>query len=600
MSNYKKRLPPIKYTSRDFQSIRADLISHAKRYYPDTFKDFSEASFGALMVDSVAYVGDILSFYLDYQVNESFLDTSIEYNNILRHGRSLGYKFAGRGTASGEVTLFIIVPANDVGMGYDSDYVPVLKAGSSFSSNEGARFTLTDDVRFDQSNNQVVVARVNESTGVPTHYAIRSQGSVVSGRLQSKSFTIGEFERFRKIKIGGPNVSEIINVIDQDGNVYYEVDYLSQDTVFREIVNKTVTNDSVPSILKPITVPRRFTVIKTRASTTLQFGYGSNSELERESIVDPKNITMDLFGRDYFADKAFDPSKLISSDKFGIGPQNTILTVTYRENAEISPNTFVNGVNKVVSKRFLFESENVLASSKKRSVINSLEVINEKPIVGDVSLPTVDEVRQRIRDVYASQNRAVTKNDYEALAMLMPQKFGLVKRVNVIRDPDSTKRNLNMFVLSENTNGYFTKANTTLKRNLKMWLSSYKMMSDTVDILDAKIVNIGIEYSIVVKPGADKIRAITLANSQLVARYQEKFYIGEPFYISEIYSIINRISDIIDVKNVRVVQKRRAPYSDIRFDIRQNTSEDGNYIVVPKNVALEIKFPNSDIKGTVV
>ena len=599
MSKYKKRLTPIKYTSRDFESIRGDLINHAKRYYPDTFKDFSEASFGALMIDSVAYIGDILSFYLDYQANESFLDTSIEYNNILRHGKALGYKFAGRGVASGEVTLYIIVPANEVGMGADSDYIPVLKANSSFVGG-GNRFTLTDDVRFDQPDNHVVVARVNESTGMPTHYAIKSRGTVISGVTRSSTFDIGEFQRFRKIKIGGPNISEIISVTDSDGNRYHEVDYLSQDTVFKEIVNKSITDDSVPSILKPITVPRRFSTMRTRGATVLQFGYGSESQLDQESVVDPKNIVMDLFGKDYFADRSFDPSKLLSTDKFGVGPSDTVLTVTYRQGTDTSANTFVNSINEISGKTFIFESSRDLAKAKKREVVDSLEVTNEKPIVGDVSMPSVEEVRQRIGDVFATQNRAVTKNDYQALAMMMPQKFGLVKRVNVIRDPDSTKRNLNMYVLSENANGFFTQANSTLKRNLKVWLSNYKMMSDTVDILDAKIVNIGIEFSIVVKPSADKVQALAKANAVLSARYSEKFYIGEPFYIAEVYSLVNKVTDIIDVKNAKIVLKRRSPYSDIRFDIPGNTSADGNYIATPKNVVLEIKFPNFDIKGTIV
>lgn len=599
MSSYKKRLTPIKYTSRDFESIRNDLIEHAKRYYPDTFKDFSEASFGALMVDSVAYIGDILSFYLDYQANESFLDTSIEYNNVLRHGKALGYKYAGRGAASGEVTLYIVVPANETGMGADSDYIPVLKAGSSFTG-AGNRFTLTDDVRFDQPDNHVVVARVNEATGMPTHYAIKSRGTVISGVTRFSTFDIGEFQRFRKIKIGGPNVSEIISVTDSDGNKYHEVDYLSQDTIFKEIVNKNITDDSVPSILKPITVPRRFSTMRTRGSTVIQFGYGSESQLDQESVVDPKSIVMDLFGRDYFADRSFDPSKLLSTDKFGVGPSNTVLSVVYRQSTETGANTFVNSINEVSSKSFVFESSRDLAKVKKREVINSLEVTNEKPIVGDISMPSVEEVRQRIGDVFATQNRAVTKSDYQALAMMMPQKFGLVKRVNVIRDPDSTKRNLNMYVLSENANGFFTQANSTLKRNLKAWLSNYKMMSDTVDILDAKIVNIGIEFSIVVKPASDKIQALAKAHAVLAARYSEKFYIGEPFYIAEVYSLVNKVSDIIDVKNAKIVLKRRAPYSDIRFDIPGNTSADGNYIATPKNVVLEIKFPSFDIKGTVV
>jgi len=90
-----KKLVPIDYTSREFESIRRDLIDLASRFYPDSFQDFSEGSFGAMMIDSVAYVGDQLSLYLDYNVNEAFLDTSYQLSNIMRHGRVLGYKAQG-------------------------------------------------------------------------------------------------------------------------------------------------------------------------------------------------------------------------------------------------------------------------------------------------------------------------------------------------------------------------------------------------------------------------------------------------------------------------------------------------------------------------
>ena len=122
--------PSIKYTSRDFNSIRNDLIEHAKRYYPDSFKDFNEASFGAMMVDSVAYVGDILSFYLDYQANESFLTTAHEYNNIIKHGKALGYKVAPAPSSYGMVTLFVRVPAAPSGFGPDTSFIPTLRRGT--------------------------------------------------------------------------------------------------------------------------------------------------------------------------------------------------------------------------------------------------------------------------------------------------------------------------------------------------------------------------------------------------------------------------------------------------------------------------------------
>ena len=228
MSNKKS---PINFTSREYNSIRAELIKHAKRYYPDTFKDFSEASFGALMLDSVAYIGDQLSFYLDYQTNESFLDTATEYDNVVKLARQMGYKFQGRSTSTGEATFYILVPANDVGLGPKSEYLPVLKKGSQFGGSNGSPFLLSEDVRFDSSTNEVVAGRVDSTTGIPTYYAVRSTGKVISGALTQENFTIGTAEKFKKIKLSSPNCSEVLKVYDSNGHEYYEVEYLSQNVI---------------------------------------------------------------------------------------------------------------------------------------------------------------------------------------------------------------------------------------------------------------------------------------------------------------------------------------------------------------------------------
>ena len=546
-SKYKKRLPSIKYTSRDFQSIRNDLIEHARKYYPDTFRDFSEASFGSMMVDSVAYIGDILSFYLDYQVNESFLDTSIEYNNILRHGYALGYKHRGPAAALGEIALYISCPANSSGMGINTDYLPVIKRGSVVVSRSGGSYTLVDDVRFNDTTNQVVVSKVNESTGLPTHYAIKAYGRIMSGVVKTVSFE-GDFERFRRLRIGTSDVSEIVSVVDAEGNQYYEVDYLSQDTIHKEIVNKNVANDPVSSILKPFTVPRRFTVVRTRSSTSLQFGQGSASETSSPSVVDPKNISLDVFGKDYVSDRSFDPSRLISTDKFGIGPSNTKLRIKYIRNNDANSNSAVGSVNKVTQLETFFEKESTLSTQIMGSVRGSVECFNESPISGRTRPATVDEVRQDIADVFATQNRAVT----------------------------------------------------TLKRNLKTWLGKYKMMTDTIDILDAKVVNIGIEYKVVITPGVDKFKALQDASASLSRLFQRKYFIGEMFSIPEVWSALNRSGGILDVKDVKIVTKTGTGYSKTGFNIEQNLSPDGRFIATPINVALEIKFPGTDIKGTAV
>ena len=196
MADSQTKILPIDYTHRDFQSIRADLMQIAERFYPDTFQDFSEASFGALMLDSVAYVGDQLSLYLDYNVNETFLDTAYQYSNILRHGRILGYRDTGRSSTYGQVQFFILVPASATGIGPDTRYLPILKRGSRCTSQSGLNFVLTENIDFNNVANPVVVARVDESTGAPTFFAVKASANVVSGFFSQQSLVIKNYQRF--------------------------------------------------------------------------------------------------------------------------------------------------------------------------------------------------------------------------------------------------------------------------------------------------------------------------------------------------------------------------------------------------------------------
>ena len=152
---------PINYTSRDFETIKEDLVNYAKRYYPTTFKDFNEASFGSLMLDLVAYVGDQLSFYADYQANESFLDSAIEFKNIVRLCKQLGYKLPGAAVASGNCTFYVKVPASSTTRGPDLNYFPILQRGTTLSSTNGASYTLVENVDFTKSSNEITVAEVD-------------------------------------------------------------------------------------------------------------------------------------------------------------------------------------------------------------------------------------------------------------------------------------------------------------------------------------------------------------------------------------------------------------------------------------------------------
>ena len=591
MSDEQKKIIPIDYTHREFQSIRSDLMGIAERFYPDSFQDFSEASFGSLMLDAVAYVGDQLSFYLDYNVNESFLDTAYQYNNVLRHGRILGYKFTGRPSTFGKVAMFVLVPASSTGLGPDTDYIPILKKGSRFSSTTGLNFVLTENIDFAATKNQTVVARTDSDTGAPTFYAIKAYGNVVSGYFSQEQLNVGAFQRFKKIKLAATNLAEIISVTDSEGNEYFEVEYLAQDMVFKEISNTNFKNDNVPSIIKPYLVTRKFIVERSRYATYLQFGSGNAAE--SNVVADPQSVAINVFGKDYVSDTTFDPTRLSKNENYGIVPTNTTLTVTYRVTNPTDSNVGVNTVTTVGSAGLDFPNREALDDSTVRTIIN------EEPIMGNVSSATTSEIKRRIFDTFPTQNRAVTQADYENLVYRMHSKFGSVKRCSVQRDPDSLKRNLNLYVISEDQNGFLTTTNSTIKNNLKIWMNHFRMISDTIDILDPYIINFGIDF--IVKPSTNADKFILLDNcvSALKQKYSTAFFIGEPIYISDIYDALKRVKGVLDVVKVKLNNKAGTNYSGVEIDINANLSPDGNYLVVPKNAILELKFPDVDVKGKI-
>jgi hypothetical protein len=591
---------PINYTDRDFNSIKQSLIDYAKRYYPNNFKDFNEASFGSMVIDTVAYVGDILSFYLDYQTNESFLDTAIEYNNLIKLGKQLGFKFRGNPSSTGIQTFYIIVPADVIGTKPDFNYFPKLLRGSSFGSSAGNQFILTENVDFSNSNNEIVVAEVDDTTGLPTSYAVKAQGKIISGEIVEEIIPIGSFQKFLKIQLGGENISEILSVTDAEGHDYYEVDYLSQNIIYKSIINRGSDGDAAPEILKPIIVPRRYVVEQDRNATFLQFGYGTEENITDNVVEDPSEVVLDVFGKDYITSDTFDPSKLLETDKFGVAPSNTTLSVVYRKNSTENVNSAANSITEVIQPIFDFENITQLDTTKTNNVVSSLETSNDETIIGDVSLPTSEELKIRIKDKYASQNRAVTREDYKTLVYNMPPRFGSIKRVNVVPDRDSFKRNLNMYVVSENQNGSLVQTSDTIKQNLKVWINQNKMINDTIDILDAVIVNIGINFEAIAVYEENKYVVLNNAVNKIIDRYQNLLDIGEPFSITDIYNTLKEVDGIADVTNVQIVTKTVTGYSDANFNVNEHITADGRLIMAEENTIFEIKFPKVDIVGSIL
>jgi len=592
---------PINYTSRDFASIKQDLENYAKRYYPTTFKDFSEASFGSLVLDMVSYVGDQLSYYADFQTNESLLDSAILYENVVRLSEIMGYKQLGSPQSTGIASFYIEVPAKATARGPDLNYVPILLRGALVSSNGNAVYTLDENVDFSASENEITVSKVDNTTGNPTSFAIKASGRVISGQEKQETISVGDYQRFLRLQISDNNVTEILSVTDSQGNEYYQVDYLTQDIVFQQFRNTESDRTAVPFIIKTKPVPRRFiTEFTGMGKTYIQFGYGSEENLTKDVIVDPADVVLNVSGRTYTTDQTFDPTNLIESDKFGVVPTNTSLTIKYMSNTTTSVNAAVGTLATVISPTFTFRDQGSLSPTATTAVISSIQVENEEPIQGDTSVLSTEEIRQRAFGTFAAQNRAVTRTDYINLLYRMPASFGSIKRANVVRDPDSFKRNLNVYILAEDTAGDLSIPNRALLQNAAIWLNKYRMINDTLDILSGRVINIGINFTILPELDVNKYTLLDACYRKLLNEYiNVKFNIGEAVYISEIYKLLNEVPGVVDTTDVEIVNKTGAAYAGYVYDIDSNLSDDGRFLKIPEDSVAEVLLPSVDIMGVV-
>tara|TARA_Y100000114_G_scaffold58753_3_gene53751 strand:+ start:10949 stop:12745 length:1797 start_codon:yes stop_codon:yes gene_type:complete len=592
--------PIINYTGRDFAAIKQELTNYAQKYYPETFRDFNEASFGSLMLDMVSYVGDIISFYTDYQANESFMDTALEFSNVLKLSKQFGYKFRPNASSFGEASFFITVPVIENSITPDYTYAPILRRGSVFSTTANQIFTLVEDVDFESSTDFIEVGSSNVDGTSPSRFAIKAKGTVVSGELEETVFAIDDYEKFLRLKINDSDITEIVSVFDSQGNNYYEVDYLTQDVVYVPVLNTSNSKKYAKNIYKPISVPRRFTTEFLTDGAELQFGFGTNDNEEKK--LDPTSMSLDIFGKEHITEKSFDPTILLKTNKLGIVPSNTALTVIYRRNSQAIMNAPVDTLVNVVNSEFSFKPNVNVLDAEVSLVQSSLQLTNEEQITGDSAQISSQELKIRSQGAFSSQNRAVTADDYVSLCYNMPANFGQIKRASLTRDQTSFNgKNLNLYIMSTDSNGKLADTNIIVKQNLRNWINQYKMVGDTVDILDGRIINLQINFELVSFANINKFDVLSECVSTLSDFYTGNYYdFGEPFKITDVYKVLNNIPSVVDTKLVTVTQKFGTNYSNVDFNFDEMISNDGRHLIAPENAIFEVKFPSADITGEVI
>ncbi len=598
------------FLNKDFVDFRSQLLDYARTYFPDRIQDFSEASLGGLFLDLAAYVGDVSSFYLDHQFRELDPATAVERDNIERMARNAGIKVTGASPASTSVVFTVKVNSQQAGVKFQpSEFdLPIIKKTTTLSTDAGVTFELTEDLDFserDENNELLADVIVNEvnTDGTPRNYFVSRTGVCTSGDRVTESFDIADdYVPFRTVTLSNIDVSEILDLRDADGNIYYEVDSLTQDTVFSAIENLEKDNKIVKNKIALRSAPRRFIRESSTGTglTTLRFGSGQAGTLDGDLIPDPSELALPLYGKKVFSTFTIDPNSLLKTKTLGISPRNTTLTVQYRSGGGLNHNISAGSVSGVSELVATFPNSPTVADAT--AVKASLTVANPSPASGGENALSIEQLRGLIGSARNAQNRIVTKQDLLARIYTMPSEFGRVFRVGVADNPRNPLATT-MYVVNRNSSGNLILSPDALKKNLVSYLNEFRLISDAVDILDARIVNYGINFQIAVDPSFNPSAVLNACITKL-AQYTrvENFQIGEPLRLSDLTNIVYNtpgVLSVVDLKPVSLVgSQNNRQYSPVAHNMKVNTVK--GMVFPPDGGIFELKFSEFDIKGAVV
>ena len=614
----------IKYTARDFSTLKTQLTEFAKNYFPNTIKDFSESSPSTMFIEMAAYVGDVLSYYTDYALKENMIHRAQDRSNVIALAQTLGYKPKITTPAQCKVTMYIQIPSTGTGVNVkpDWDYAPRVERGAVLSTTTGTKFT-TDaavDFAFSSSNDPtgLEVYSSNESTGLPELYILTKQVLATSGEQLSATLDVGSAAEYLRYTIATENVQSVDSIVDGDGMEWTEVPYLACDTVFDESVNDvandpTMTADQIntPYILRLKTTKRRFiTRVNSDNKIDIIFGAGVSNSEDEDIIPNPDNIGSALPGGINKLDQSFDPSNFLYTNTYGQAPSNTTLTIKYTKGYGLTGNVVATDISKVDSKTITYKPSSTLISGTKTTVDNSLEVTNLEAATGGMGAESIEQIRQNAMGYFQAQNRVVTKEDYVVRSLSMPSKFGTIAKAYIASDEQMLEGEIsadnplavNLYVLTYNRNKKLTTVSSAGKENLKTYLSQYRMLTDAINIKDGYIVNIGIDFDITVLPGNNTNAVLVQCINVLKQMFAiDKYSFSSAIYIKDIYLALANVKGVQSVVNVNVYNKFGADngYSQYTYNIDNATYKDVIYPSLDPSV-FEVKFPNEDIKGKVV
>ncbi len=455
----------INYLGKDFQSFRDNLVEYAKTYFPSSYNDFNEASPGMMFIEMASYIGDVLGYYTDATLKESLIQYAGEEKNVFALANLLGYKPKATSPAITTLSVYQLCKATSTGE-LDTKYLLRINEGLEVksSSNIDITFRTTEILDFnDPTDREVSVYSTTDITNIPDYFLVKKKIQAISATEKTFEQTFTSSEAFQKLDLADKNVISIESIVDDNGNKWYEVPYLAQETIYIDYPN-VEQNDpdlyqfstTVPYLLKLLKTSRRF-VVKTNDdfTTSIHFGGGDNSLSDELIIPNLKNVGLGLNNSIDRMSESYDPTNFLKTKSYGQSPSsNSTLTVKYLVGGGISSNVpqgDLTNITNIVFNDDLIDTFVDIDNTVYQFAKSSIAVENEIPAKGGRGFDTIEEIRETALANYASQNRAVTAKDYQVRALSMPTKFGSVSKVFAIGD-NSLNANSPQSVLNSTDN----------------------------------------------------------------------------------------------------------------------------------------------------
>jgi hypothetical protein len=603
----------IKYVGKTFSDFRQQLVDYTKNYFPDTYNDFSPTSPGMMFMEMAAYVGDVLSFYQDIQLQETFLQYAQEPGNLYTLAYMMGYRPKISTAATVDLDVYQRIPAQLVSGQYvpNYNYALTVSENATLQSTTGTpvKFLIDNKINFafSSSYDPTEISVYATSGNTITEFLLKKKVKAISAEIKTTTVTVNSPEKFKTITVQGTNILGVLDIIDNNGagNKWYEVPYLAQDTVFIEQSNSGGSDSNlVPYVLQLQKVPRRFvTRFTSTGDLQIQFGAGTTGGSDTIITPDPTNVGLgdQIIGISKI-DTAYDPSNFMFTGTYGLAPANTTLQIRYLVGGGVEANVPSDTITTIL---------NATRTATITGYENTLAFNNPATAVGGKDGDTSDELRENSLKAYSEQLRAVTKEDYIVRTLSLPSKFGSVAKAYIVQDQlsstqsttdaiiDSNPLSLSLYVLAYDNNKKLVTASSTLRNNLKTYLSQYRMLTDAINIKDAFVVNIAVKYDILILPNYTG-RDVLLACTQALQDYfkVEKWSINQSINLSALYTLLDRVKGVQTVQNIEVENKVGGLYSQYAYDIKGATK---NNIVYPSYdpCIFEVKYPDTDIIGRV-